>query len=397
MSGELLPQRNFQGATQAGEAQLARTVQEIQAMVLVAKKWPRDENLATQRIQRACQKLDVAEGGEYEYPRGDTRVSGGSIRLAEIIASAWGNLDFGYIVIDETPGVDSDVLAFAWDLETNTRASRRFRIPHVREKKSGNVILTDPRDVYEIVANMAQRRVRAAVFGVVPRDLVDFAREQCRKTIADKDKRPAHEKLQEMLAAFGEFGVSQDQLVAYLRHALGATTDKEFMMLRRIYVTLKDQVRKPEDYFATIDGTRPAGDGQGDKPKTKAQQMAADVRKTSGGPAGSTPQPSPNAGQSPAPEGKKKGPGRPPGLKARIAAMTDDTLFGLKGELEAMPAGEQRDEYQRLFDERLNQIDAEKGLAAGEQKPTDKAARDQEAGGLFGSEAQPQREPGDET
>jgi hypothetical protein len=385
--GELIDPKRGDGElarTQAGEAQLARTIQEVKAMVLIAKEFPRDEQRAARRIQEACRRVQLAEDAEYEYPRGDTRVTGASIRLAEVLATAWGNIDYGFVVVDQRLGRDSDILAYAWDLESNVRASRRFTQKHIREKKSGNVILTDPRDVYECEANHAQRRVRAAILAVIPRDVTDFAVEECRKTMRDADKRPTHEKIQQMLTSFGELGVTADQLTSYLRHALGATTDREFLQLKRIYSTIKDGIRKAEDYFAVVDGARPAG-------QTKAQKMGAEVKKPAENkPAGETP----GAGATspvPAPAGEKKKPGRPPSLKNRIAAMDDKTMFTIKSELDAMPEGEQRQQYQQQFDERLNQLDAEKQLQAAEQvknlAPEPKAP---ESGGLF------QRQPGDE-
>ena len=79
----------------------------------------------------------------YEYPRGGTKVSGPSIRLAEAMAQNWGNIDFGITELEQKNG-ESQVMAYAWDLETNTRQVKIFSVPHVRGTKKGNVPLTDP-------------------------------------------------------------------------------------------------------------------------------------------------------------------------------------------------------------------------------------------------------------
>lgn len=70
----------------------------------------------------------------YEYPRGGTKVTGPSIRLAEAMAQNWGNLDYGLIELEQKAG-ESQVMAYAWDLETNTRQTIVFSVPHIRATK----------------------------------------------------------------------------------------------------------------------------------------------------------------------------------------------------------------------------------------------------------------------
>ena len=59
----------------------------------------------------------------YNYPRGGQMVSGPSIRLAEVVAQNWGNLSFGIKELQQLPG-ESVAMAYAWDLETNTRQEK---------------------------------------------------------------------------------------------------------------------------------------------------------------------------------------------------------------------------------------------------------------------------------
>jgi hypothetical protein len=133
------------------EMMVNRQAQEVQAAMVVAKKFPRDEIEAYNRIMRACQRKSLAEQSMYEYPRGGTKVTGPSIRLAEAIAQNWGNVDFGIMELEQH-GNESSVMAYAWDLETNTRQTKIFQVPHTRySKKKGNETLTDPRDIYEML------------------------------------------------------------------------------------------------------------------------------------------------------------------------------------------------------------------------------------------------------
>ena len=134
------------------EMMISRQAQEVQAAMVVAKRFPRDEIEANNRILNACKRKSLAERAIYEYPRGGENVTGPSIRLAEVMAQNWGNLDFGITELEQKNG-ESTVMAYCWDLETNTRQTKIFTVPHIRYTKKGSVALTDPRDIYEMVAN----------------------------------------------------------------------------------------------------------------------------------------------------------------------------------------------------------------------------------------------------
>lgn len=58
------------------EMAISRQAQEVQAAMVIAKKFPRDEVQSFNRIMRACQRKTLAEQAMYEYPRGGTKVTG---------------------------------------------------------------------------------------------------------------------------------------------------------------------------------------------------------------------------------------------------------------------------------------------------------------------------------
>ena len=195
---------------------ISRQAQEVQAAMVVAKRFPRDEVDSFNRIMTSCQRKSLAERAMYEYPRGGTKVTGPSIRLAEAMAQNWGNIDFGIIELEQNNG-ESQVMAYAWDLETNTRQTKIFNVPHVRGTKKGNVTLTDPRDIYEMVANQGARRLRACILGVIPGDVIDAAVEQCKKTMTEGNEKPLIDRIREGVKLFEEkFSVSQQMLEKYI-------------------------------------------------------------------------------------------------------------------------------------------------------------------------------------
>ncbi len=231
------------------EMVVSRQAQEVQAAMVVAKRFPRDTNMAWSRVMTACQRKTLAEQAMYEYPRGGTKVTGPSIRLAEAMAQAWGNLDFGIIELEQKSG-ESQVMAYAWDLETNTRQTKIFNVPHIRQTRKGNVPLTDPRDIYEMVANQGARRLRACILGVIPGDLIDAAIDTCQKTLAGNNKEPLIDRVRKGAKMFEQkFSVTIPMLEKYIGCKLEAFSENDLVRLNNVYRSLNDGMAKREDYF----------------------------------------------------------------------------------------------------------------------------------------------------
>lgn len=241
------------GRSTAAEMMVSRQAQEVQAAMVIAKKFPRNEFESFGRIMKACQRRGLAEKSVYEYPRGDTRVTGPSIRLAEAMAQSWGNIDFGIIELEQKNG-ESQVMAYAWDLETNTRQTKVFSVPHIRtSRKHGNVPLTDPRDIYERVANDGARRLRACILGVIPGDVVEAAVEQCEKTLAGDNKEPIQDTIRAVAGTFEkEYSVTIPMLEKFIGCKIDSFTMQNLIRLKKVYLSLKDGMAKREDYFDLV-------------------------------------------------------------------------------------------------------------------------------------------------
>ena len=253
MSNEL----SFYGTSEVAAVQksttsemvISRQAQEVQAAMVIAKKFPRDESVAWSRVMTACQRKSLAEQAMYEYPRGGTKVTGPSIRLAEAMAQAWGNLDFGIVELEQKNG-ESQVMAYAWDLETNTRQTKIFSVPHIRGTKKGNIPLTDPRDIYEMVANQGARRLRACILGVIPGDVIDAAVDACQKTLAGGNKEPLIDRVRRGAKVFEDkFSVTIPMLEKYIGCKLEAFSENDLIRLNNVYRSLNDGMAKREDYF----------------------------------------------------------------------------------------------------------------------------------------------------
>jgi hypothetical protein len=240
-----------------------RASHQVEAMVILAKRFPRDVEKSRQDVLRLCHDPDFAEGALYAYPRGGKDVIGPSIRLAEAIAQNWGNMIQGIQEVSRGTG-SSEVRAYCWELEKNTWAERVFHVPHVRySNEKGNVALYDPRDIYEIVANQGARRLRAAILAQIP---VEFTKEFVAACIAvRKAEKIDFEKVAKAFAGLKP-SITREELEKYLGHPLAGMTADERVELLAMHTALKDGFKKKADYFS------PKPEGPGEEKEGAASQ-----------------------------------------------------------------------------------------------------------------------------
>jgi len=234
-----------------------RSAAEVHSMIVAAKQFPRDEATAYASLMRACQRKELAEVSMYSYPRAGQTVSGPSIRLAEEAARCWGNVEFGVKELSQKDG-ESEMLAFAWDLETNVRSSQTFNVKHVRDTRSGARKLTDQRDIYENNANNAGRRLRARILAILPPDFINAALEECARTLKGDNSVPLEDKIKKMIVAFEKVGVKQSLIEGRLGKKSELMTDDELVEYRGIYASIKDKHSKVSDWFDVKDNTEKA-------------------------------------------------------------------------------------------------------------------------------------------
>jgi hypothetical protein len=122
-------------------------------------------------------------------------------------------------------------------------------VKHWRDTRDGGHALTDERDIYELLANMAARRVRACLEEVIDADVVSAAVDQCRLTLKSGEKTPLADRAVQMVSAFAEYGVTQAMIELRLGNKLDAVSENQLASLRRVYKSLKDGVGKREDFF----------------------------------------------------------------------------------------------------------------------------------------------------
>ncbi|MDY7222109.1 hypothetical protein [Halalkalibacterium halodurans] len=265
------------------QASSSREMEEVKGQIFMAKQFPRNVFQAEQRILDNCKRESLAKVAVYQYPRGGQKVEGPSIRLAEVLAQNWGNLAFGVKELEQREG-ESVAMAYAWDLETNVRQEKTFTVKHSMKAKGSIKKLTDPRDIYEKVANDGARRVRACILGVIPGDIVEKALNQCNETLRGNGDKPLKDRVNSALKAFKEkYRVTQEMIEERFGYNAEAFTEYDYVELIKIFNSLKDGMSKVNDWFSK-DNKKTAESGlvkefnsekKEDKPSQNTDEKAA--------------------------------------------------------------------------------------------------------------------------
>ena len=249
-----LDQRHTSATSQATVIEQSRAVAEVQAAIVVAQQCPRDEARARAAILEACQTKALAGRAFFSFPRAGATVAGPSIHLARELARCWGNIQYGITELrrDTVNGM-SEMSAWAWDVQTNTRSVNTFQVPHMRDKRgSAPVPIVDLRDVYENNANMGARRLREAIFAVIPTWLTDQAQDQCNATITKGDGTPLAEQVGRAAAALDSLGVSLDRVEAKVGRKRGEWTAHDVARLHVSFTSLQQGTVTADEEFPRL-------------------------------------------------------------------------------------------------------------------------------------------------
>ena len=229
----------------------SRAVAEVHGAIVVAQQVPRDITRAVADMHRSCAQKSLAERAFFRYSRGGSQISGPSVQLARELARCFGNMQYGLVELrrDDEYG-QSEMQAWAWDVQTNTRSSTTFIVQHVRDTRSGTTQLTDQRDIYENNANTGARRLREMIFAILPGWYTEDAVAACYATLEGADSEgTVAERIEKATAGFAKLGVT----VPMIEQKLGAPRDKwtpyDLAQLTVIYRSLQRGETTREDEF----------------------------------------------------------------------------------------------------------------------------------------------------
>lgn len=225
-----------------------RAISETQGKISTAKLFPRNEQVAFEKLMFACSQRAFAEAAFYSVPRGGKNVSGPSIRLAEEIARVYGNFTYGHRELSRDKD-KSEIEVFAWDVENNNYTSRQITVMHIMDTKSGGYKLTNQADIDSRIANVASKQARGRILALLPKWMLQAAIERCQETlVGDNSKEEMAKRIQAMLARFDMRGVSQKEIEVYLGHPVDMCTGEELVDLSGVYNAIKEGVA-PSEFF----------------------------------------------------------------------------------------------------------------------------------------------------
>lgn len=264
---------------QATAVEQSRAVAEVQAAVVVAQQRPRSIQTALAEMEQSCRVMAMAERAFYRYNRGGSNVTGPSVHLMRELARCFGNLQYGIAELrrDDSSGF-SEMQAFAWDVQMNTRSAQIFVVPHKRDKRGGAVDLTDLRDIYENNANQGARRLREAIRSVLPPWFVEKAVELCNQTLKDGGGVPLAQRISQALAWFEQRGVTKKQIEAKLGRDADAWTPQDVAQLSIVMTSLHRGETTVEEEFPDEQVTgAEIQQGKAPEPAAAAEQPAPEA------------------------------------------------------------------------------------------------------------------------
>lgn len=208
------------GSTQATQIEQARAVAEVAGAIQAARACPRSTSLAVHELSESCKRRSFAMRTFWRYRRGKEMLTGPTIDFAEEAMRCWQNMQSGTAELVRRAS-ESEVMAYAWDVQMNTRRVVTTVVPHSgytdNEPEPGQERrrLVTLRDVRENNQSVGSRIEREMILSVLPEWYVQDALDLCRRTIAGEgDGRPLPQQRAAAVEAFERFGVRPEWLIA---------------------------------------------------------------------------------------------------------------------------------------------------------------------------------------
>lgn len=236
---------------QVNQAEMLQAINrsEVDMQISTAKAYPRDVQAAIKRIEDlASLDRETAEDCFYVLRRngatGQTTIEGLSVRMAEIIAGAWGNLRVQARIIGND-GKTITAQAVCHDLETNFAVS--VEVKRRITDKNGK---TYSEDLQVVTGNAACAiAFRNAVLKVVPKAITKKAINNIKQVALGK-ALDVETSRQNCIANFAKIGVTTEMLCQYLDIKSAEEIGKEQIFeLRATWNAIKEGTTSVQETF----------------------------------------------------------------------------------------------------------------------------------------------------
>lgn len=257
------------------EAIQAITRAEVDMQIATAKQYPRDITQALAKI-KACAMLDKETAMECFYSLrrkdasgNDNQIEGLSVRMAEIIASAWGNIRVQTRIVGND-GKQITAQAICHDLENNTAVSKEVSRSIVNRYGK-----TFSQDMVIVTGNAASSiAFRNAVLAVIPKAITKNIIKEVKQLAMGKTLN-LEESRRNVITYYNRAGATTDQLLDYLDiTSVDDITEEHIFELRALRNAIEEGTTTIKETF-----TDPAKEAkraaEAVKKATSAKDMAA--------------------------------------------------------------------------------------------------------------------------
>lgn len=250
---------------------------EIDIQITTAHAYPRQpEKCESKMVAMVCRDDQVAIDCIYVLPRGNKRIEGPSIRLAEIIAVNWGNMR----VVTRPPVVGRTTVSVEWaahDLESNYATSGTVSAPILYGGDGPRAGTRYNDDMINVTALATTAKARRnGIIAIVPGTIVKALVAQARQIITGGD-RPIEARRELAMSYYRKMGIADDRILAAVdRTAIEQVTDDDLVALHGLANSIKDGQTTIDLSFPPIV----------DKPTASRNATAALADKLKGGKSG---------------------------------------------------------------------------------------------------------------
>lgn len=222
---------------------------EVDIQIATAKQYPRDLSQVLNKIETyATMDTETAEDCFYALRRGRgsdaSVIEGISVRLAEIMASAWGNLRVQTRIIGND-GKTVTSQGICHDLETNLAVS-----VEVKRRITDRDGKTFSEDMQVVTGNAASAiAFRNAVLKVIPKAVTKKVINQV-KSVALGQSIDLETRRQRMIDYFTKIGVTQSELLTYCGVKTPSEIDNNMVFeLRGLANAIKEGTTSVQETF----------------------------------------------------------------------------------------------------------------------------------------------------
>lgn len=246
---------------------------DIDSRVATAKRYPRSIAAFKRDVfEMATSDEETAGSCFYVVPRAGKKIEGPSVRLAEIAAACWGNLEEGARPVEVG---DKAVIGegICWDLERNRKCVWRVsrRITDKAGRRFGDDMINTTMLAAQAIA------YRQAIFKVIPAALIKAAYEEAKKVSLGK-ALTMEQRRQREVDWYAKVGIKLEVLLRIAeKPALEDVGVDELVILRGVRTAITDGDTTVEQIIREYTPPAPTPGTAGSKLDQAAEALKTDV------------------------------------------------------------------------------------------------------------------------